>query len=55
MARTERLRSFPDVANVPLRPPAMPAKLGASLDVMSGGRFELSLGSVGDRLPGGPR
>ncbi len=47
MARTERLRFFPDVANVPLRPPAMLAKLGASLDVMSGGRFELGLGAGG--------
>jgi alkanesulfonate monooxygenase SsuD/methylene tetrahydromethanopterin reductase-like flavin-dependent oxidoreductase (luciferase family) len=45
LARTERLRFFPDVANLPLRPPAMLAKLGASLDVMSGGRFELGLGA----------
>jgi alkanesulfonate monooxygenase SsuD/methylene tetrahydromethanopterin reductase-like flavin-dependent oxidoreductase (luciferase family) len=45
LARTERLRFFPDVANLPLRPPAMLAKLAASLDVMSGGRFELGLGA----------
>jgi alkanesulfonate monooxygenase SsuD/methylene tetrahydromethanopterin reductase-like flavin-dependent oxidoreductase (luciferase family) len=45
LARTERLRIFPDVANLPLRPPAMLAKAGASLDVMSGGRFELGLGA----------
>ncbi|HJW63350.1 MAG TPA: LLM class flavin-dependent oxidoreductase, partial [Actinomycetes bacterium] len=32
LARTERLRFFPAVANLPLRPPAMLAKVGASLD-----------------------
>jgi alkanesulfonate monooxygenase SsuD/methylene tetrahydromethanopterin reductase-like flavin-dependent oxidoreductase (luciferase family) len=45
LARTERLRFFPDVANLPLRSPATLAKLAASLDVMSGGRFELGLGA----------
>lgn len=45
LARTERLRFFPDVANLPLRPPATLAKLAASLDVMSSGRFELGLGA----------
>jgi alkanesulfonate monooxygenase SsuD/methylene tetrahydromethanopterin reductase-like flavin-dependent oxidoreductase (luciferase family) len=45
LARTERLRFFPDVANLPLRPPPMLAKAAASLDVMSGGRFELGLGA----------
>jgi alkanesulfonate monooxygenase SsuD/methylene tetrahydromethanopterin reductase-like flavin-dependent oxidoreductase (luciferase family) len=45
LARSERLRFFPDVANLPLRPPAQLAKLAASLDVMSGGRFELGLGA----------
>lgn len=44
---TERLRFFPDVANLPLRPLAMLAKSAASLDVLSGGRFELGLGSGG--------
>jgi alkanesulfonate monooxygenase SsuD/methylene tetrahydromethanopterin reductase-like flavin-dependent oxidoreductase (luciferase family) len=59
LARTERLRFFPDVANLPLRHPAMLAKQAASLDVMSGGRFELGLGagSLPDRIAtmGGPR
>jgi alkanesulfonate monooxygenase SsuD/methylene tetrahydromethanopterin reductase-like flavin-dependent oxidoreductase (luciferase family) len=59
LARTERLRFFPDVANLPLRPPATLAKLAASLDVMSGGRFELGLGagSFWDAVAamGGPR
>ena len=45
LARTERLRFFPDVASLPMRPPAMIAKAAASLDVMSGGRFELGLGA----------
>ena len=45
LARTERLRFFPDVASLPMRPPTMLAKAAASLDVMSGGRFELGLGA----------
>lgn len=42
---TERVRFFPDVANLPLRPPAMLAKAAASLDVISGGRVEIGLGA----------
>ena len=44
LGRTERIRVFPDVANLPLRPPAVMAKAAASLDQLSGGRFELGLG-----------
>jgi len=42
---TRNVRFFPDVANLPLRPPAMLAKAAASLDVLSGGRVEVGLGA----------
>lgn len=47
LARTERIGVFPDVANLPLRPPAVLAKHAATLDLLSGGRFELGLGAGG--------
>jgi len=43
--QTEHIRFFPDVANLPLRPPAMLAKAAASLDIISGGRVEIGLGA----------
>jgi alkanesulfonate monooxygenase SsuD/methylene tetrahydromethanopterin reductase-like flavin-dependent oxidoreductase (luciferase family) len=59
LARTDRISVFPDVANLPLRPPAVLAKTAASLDVLSGGRMELGLGAGGfvDAIAayGGPR
>ena len=42
---TERIHIGTNVANLPLRPPAMLAKQTATLDVISGGRFELGLGA----------
>jgi alkanesulfonate monooxygenase SsuD/methylene tetrahydromethanopterin reductase-like flavin-dependent oxidoreductase (luciferase family) len=58
-AVTSRVGFFPDVANLPLRPPAVMGKAAASLDVLSGGRFELALGAGGfwDAIEayGGPR
>src|SRR5437588_12927909 len=47
--QTERVRIFPDVANLPLRPPAVLAKSIASLDLMTGGRVEMGLGAGGFR------
>jgi alkanesulfonate monooxygenase SsuD/methylene tetrahydromethanopterin reductase-like flavin-dependent oxidoreductase (luciferase family) len=44
-ARTRRIRLVPDVANLPLRPPATLAKAAASLDLLTGGRVELGLGA----------
>jgi len=44
-ARTRSIRLFPDVANLPLRPPAVLARSAASLDLLSGGRVELGLGA----------
>ena len=59
LARTEQIRVFPDVANLPLRPPAVMAKAAASLDLISEGRFELGLGAGGFweaiEAMGGPR
>jgi alkanesulfonate monooxygenase SsuD/methylene tetrahydromethanopterin reductase-like flavin-dependent oxidoreductase (luciferase family) len=43
--RTERVRLFPNVANLPLRPPAVLARSAASLDLLTGGRAELGLGA----------
>ncbi|MDT5026718.1 MAG: hypothetical protein QOE61_3144 [Micromonosporaceae bacterium] len=44
-ARTTRLRVLPNVANLPLRPPAVLAHSAASLDILSNGRVELGLGA----------
>jgi hypothetical protein len=44
-AATTNVRVAPNVANVPLRPPVLLAKGAASLDILSGGRFELGLGA----------
>ncbi|QDB80556.1 LLM class flavin-dependent oxidoreductase [Georgenia wutianyii] len=46
-ARTTTIRLAPNVANVPLRPPAVLARAAASLDLLSGGRVELGLGAGG--------
>jgi alkanesulfonate monooxygenase SsuD/methylene tetrahydromethanopterin reductase-like flavin-dependent oxidoreductase (luciferase family) len=45
VARTGSVHFFPNVADLPLRPPAMLAKQSATIDVLSGGRFELGLGA----------
>ena len=56
--RTKQIKVFPDVLNVPLRPPAVLAKAAATLDLLSDGRLELGLGAGGSfeaiRAIGGP-
>jgi alkanesulfonate monooxygenase SsuD/methylene tetrahydromethanopterin reductase-like flavin-dependent oxidoreductase (luciferase family) len=42
---TERVHLVSNVLNTPLRPPAMLAKMAATLDVLSRGRLELGLGA----------
>jgi alkanesulfonate monooxygenase SsuD/methylene tetrahydromethanopterin reductase-like flavin-dependent oxidoreductase (luciferase family) len=44
-ATTTRLRVFPDVACLPLRPPAVLAKTATTISLLSGGRFDLGLGA----------
>jgi alkanesulfonate monooxygenase SsuD/methylene tetrahydromethanopterin reductase-like flavin-dependent oxidoreductase (luciferase family)/hemerythrin-like domain-containing protein len=44
-ASTTGVRVFPNVANLPLRPPAVLARSAASLDIITGGRVELGLGA----------
>ncbi|HEY0247990.1 MAG TPA: LLM class flavin-dependent oxidoreductase [Gryllotalpicola sp.] len=57
-AQTERIHLSGNVLNGPLRPPAVLARAAASLDLLSGGRFELGLGAGGFwdaiRAMGGP-
>src|SRR5262249_44687611 len=58
-ASTERIKISGNVINLPLRPPVLLARQAASLDLLSGGRFELGLGagSFWDAIEamGGPR
>jgi alkanesulfonate monooxygenase SsuD/methylene tetrahydromethanopterin reductase-like flavin-dependent oxidoreductase (luciferase family) len=44
-AKTSTVRLAPNVANLPLRPPAVLARSAASLDILSNGRLELGLGA----------
>jgi alkanesulfonate monooxygenase SsuD/methylene tetrahydromethanopterin reductase-like flavin-dependent oxidoreductase (luciferase family) len=44
-ARTDRVRFSGNVLSLPLRPPGVLARAAASLDVLSGGRFELGIGA----------
>lgn len=57
--QTVRIRLVPDVLTLPLRPPAVLARAAASLDILSGGRVELGLGTGafpdGIAAMGGPR
>ena len=49
-ARTDRVRVFANLANLPLRPPTLLARTAATLDILSGGRFELGIGSGSQQL-----
>src|SRR3954454_15471830 len=44
-ARTSRIRFSPDAPTLPPRPPAVMAKAAATIDLLSGVRFELGLGA----------
>jgi alkanesulfonate monooxygenase SsuD/methylene tetrahydromethanopterin reductase-like flavin-dependent oxidoreductase (luciferase family) len=44
-AQTERVHVSGNVLSLPLRPPAVLARAAATLDVLSGGRFELGIGA----------
>lgn len=44
-SRTSRISVSANVLNLPLRQPAMLARSAASLDLLSGGRFELGIGA----------
>lgn len=46
-SRTERIRVSGNVLNLPLRQPAVLARSAASLDLLSGGRFEMGIGAGG--------
>jgi alkanesulfonate monooxygenase SsuD/methylene tetrahydromethanopterin reductase-like flavin-dependent oxidoreductase (luciferase family) len=46
-AATETVRLSANVLNLPLRQPAVLARSAASLDLLSGGRFEVGLGAGG--------
>ena len=46
-ARTSTIHVSANVLNLPLRPPAVMARAAASLDLLSGGRFDLALGAGG--------
>src|SRR5207253_11381727 len=45
--RTHRITLFPDVASLPMRPPAVLAKAAASSDGLSSRRFEIGPGAGG--------
>lgn len=49
-ARTSRVTVFPNLANLPLRPPLTLARAAATLDIVSGGRFELGLATGAQQM-----
>jgi alkanesulfonate monooxygenase SsuD/methylene tetrahydromethanopterin reductase-like flavin-dependent oxidoreductase (luciferase family) len=49
-ARTNRVRILPNLVNLPLRPPAMLARTATTLDLLSGGRFELGIATGAQQM-----
>jgi alkanesulfonate monooxygenase SsuD/methylene tetrahydromethanopterin reductase-like flavin-dependent oxidoreductase (luciferase family) len=47
LAQTSSVRVFADVADLPMRSPAGLAKAAATLDLLSGGLFEMGIGAGG--------
>jgi alkanesulfonate monooxygenase SsuD/methylene tetrahydromethanopterin reductase-like flavin-dependent oxidoreductase (luciferase family) len=47
LAQTSSVRVFADVGDLPMRSPAVLAKAAATLDLLSGGRFEMGIGAGG--------
>jgi alkanesulfonate monooxygenase SsuD/methylene tetrahydromethanopterin reductase-like flavin-dependent oxidoreductase (luciferase family) len=60
-ARTTQVTVLPNLANLPLRPPAVLARTAATIDLLSNGRFELGVGTGSQQMwdlivaEGGPR
>jgi len=54
-ARTERIKVMPNLLNLPLRPPPLIARTAATLDIVSGGRFELGLAAGAQQMWGSIR
>jgi alkanesulfonate monooxygenase SsuD/methylene tetrahydromethanopterin reductase-like flavin-dependent oxidoreductase (luciferase family) len=50
VARTSRVTVFSNLANLPLRSPLTLARAAATLDIISGGRFELGLATGAQQL-----
>lgn len=50
LARTSRITVMSNLANLPLRPPPVLARTAATLDLLSGGRFELGVGNGAQQL-----
>jgi alkanesulfonate monooxygenase SsuD/methylene tetrahydromethanopterin reductase-like flavin-dependent oxidoreductase (luciferase family) len=49
-ARTNTVRIVPNLANLPLRPPAMLARTATTLDLLSGGRLELGIATGAQQM-----
>jgi alkanesulfonate monooxygenase SsuD/methylene tetrahydromethanopterin reductase-like flavin-dependent oxidoreductase (luciferase family) len=48
--RTSRITVMSNLLNLPLRPPAVLARTAATIDILSGGRFELGLGTGAQQM-----